>query len=138
MPCAIATAAIDTPSWVQAATASALNSSLWLHRRRPPSKAVGIVFTNPPRVKWIRDFYTSFRNSWADWTLTFLRRPHALGTRLHPRELRLPGRQLPRVCNPREYVWHSRDQENKRFNPELWSSYELSAPTLSIRFEEIC
>ena len=71
MPWAIATAAIDIPGCAQAATASALNSSLWRRRRRPPSKAAGIVFTNPPRVEWIRDSYTPCRNSrWEDWTLT--------------------------------------------------------------------
>ncbi|PZQ77594.1 MAG: hypothetical protein DI563_03310 [Variovorax paradoxus] len=30
-----------------------------------------MVFTNPPRVEWIRDSYTPCRNSrWEDWTLT--------------------------------------------------------------------
>mgnify|MGYP007060589152 CR=1 FL=1 len=52
------------------------------------------------------------------------------------------------VCNPRGYMRHGLDQENKRFNPELvvraevelshrWLTF-TSAPTLSVRFEEIC
>ena len=88
MPWAIATAAIDIPGCAQAATASALNSSLWRRRRRPPSKAAGIVFTNPPRVEWIRDSYTPCRNSrWEDWTLTKVLVHDGIGVWLAARRL---------------------------------------------------
>lgn len=48
-------AAIEMPGCVQAATASALNSSLWRRRRWQPAAGVaGKVFTCPPRVKRTR------------------------------------------------------------------------------------
>lgn len=36
MPLAMATAADDTPGWQQAAMMCALNSALWIRRRRRP------------------------------------------------------------------------------------------------------
>ena len=44
----IATAAIETPAWQQAATASALNSALYRRRRR---RSTTIVFTCPPHCE---------------------------------------------------------------------------------------
>ncbi len=48
---ASATAAIDTPGWRQAATASALNSARCRRRRR---RSIIMVFTCPPRIWWTR------------------------------------------------------------------------------------
>lgn len=46
MPLAIATAAIDTPACLLASTTRALNTSLWIRRRRPPV-ACSMVHTYP-------------------------------------------------------------------------------------------
>ncbi len=54
-PWAIATAAIDTPGEMQAATTCALNSALCVRRRRRPAlTSLEIVCTCPPKTQWTR------------------------------------------------------------------------------------
>ena len=53
-PLANATAAIDMPGALLAATASARNSALCRRRRRPDSKSKTLVSTCPPIFKWTR------------------------------------------------------------------------------------